>query len=267
MRKNRYRNFTRRESKVFDEPYRWVEAISQRRDYIEDQIKRSTPVIVASVEEGIVFYTFYRRIPKVYEIYDRIAMGAIGHPADIESVRMMLLNAAHVEGFQRSPKDVTLNRLVLFALSPRLKTSFEDVMSSPMLFRSVLAEVGSTTLKDRLMLVDYDGNVEETSGVVVAGGTGSVKERVLGIFSSETEKKEQTLQSMLPRFLDAYLKGVFDDETLGLDSLGNRIDEEKFKQARKRLFSEGSPNVALLDRKKGSLLPIEIPVSEEWALK
>ncbi|MHB8421572.1 MAG: hypothetical protein ACYC9S_10925 [Leptospirales bacterium] len=255
---------------MFDEPYRWVEAIGQRRDYIEDQIKRSTPVIVASVEEGIVFYTFYRRIPKIYEIYDRIAMGAIGHPADIESVRMMLLNAAHLEGYQRSPKDVTLNRLVLFSLSPRLKSSFEEVMSSPMLFRSVLAEVGSTIQKDRMMLVDYDGNVEESPGVMIAGGSASVKERVLGSFSSEVEsgeKKDPTLQEMLPRFLNAYLKGVFDDEALGLDPAGNRIDEEKFRQSRKRLFSEGSPNVALLDRKKGSLVPVEVPVSEEWALK
>ncbi len=249
---------------MFDEPYRWVEAIGQRRDYIEDQIKRSTPVLVSSVQEGIVFYTFYRKVPKIYEIYDRIAMGAIGHPADIESVRMMLLNAAHVEGYQRSPQDVTLNRLVLFALSPRLKTSFEDVTSSPMLFRSVLAEVGPTLQKDRIMLVDYDGNVEEPAGVVVAGGTGSLRDRVLDAFSSKENQKEWTLQEILPRFLDAYLKGVFEDEELGLDQAGNRIDEEKFRQARKRLFSEGRPNIALLDRKKGSLLPVEIPVPEEW---
>ncbi len=245
---------------MFDEPYRWVEAIGQRRDYIEDQIKRSTPVLVSSVQEGIVFYTFYRKIPKVYEIYDRIAMGAIGHPADIEAIRMMLLNAAHVEGFQRSPQDVTLNRLVLFALSPRLKTAFEDVMSSPMLFRSVLAEVGSTIQKDRLMLVDYDGNVEEASGLVVAGGTGTARDRVLKQFPLTEDKKRWTLQEMLPRFLDAYLKGVFEDDELGFDSSGNCIDEGKFKQARTRLFSEGVANVSLLDRKKGTLVPLEIPV-------
>lgn len=246
-----------RRSILFDEPYRWVEAVAQRREYIEEQIRRSSPVIAASVKEGIVYFTFYKRIPKVYEIYDRIAMGSIGHPADIESIRMMLLNAAHVEGYQRSPKDVTLNRLVLFSLSPRLKNAFEEVGSSPMLVRSIFAETGRTMESDRLMAVDFDGNVEEGSKTLSIAGSPPSRERIQDVFSRRQELPT-ALQEVLPILLEGYMAGVYDDTELGLDSGGNLVDPAKKEQALRRLFEENTQNACLLDRQKGSLIPVSL---------
>ncbi len=241
---------------VFDEPYRWVEAVGQRRDYIEEQLKRSSPAIAQSVAEGILFFTFYRRMPKVFEVYDRIAMGAIGHPADIESARMMLLNAAHVEGFQRSPKDVTLNRLVLFVLAPRLKTAFEEVMAPPLIYRSILAEAGPSPESDTFYLVDYDGNVNQAERQMVAAGTESSRERVL----SRLTKSEgfPSLREALPVLMEAFLYGSLGDEELGIDPSGNWADPEKLKSARKKLFEESCPNITLLDREKRILVGVNV---------
>lgn len=241
---------------MFDEPYRWVEAVGQRRDYIEEQLKRSSPVIAQSVSEGILFFTFYRRMPKIFEVYDRIAMGAVGHPADIESARMMLLNAAHVEGFQRSPKDVTLNRLVLFVLAPKLKAAFEEVMSPPLIFRSILAEAGPVPEADAFYLVDYDGNVEQVGNRIVAAGTEASKDKALARLPKD--KDIRPAREILPSLLEAFLHGSMADEELGIDSSGNWVDPEKFKSARRKLLEESCPNVALLDRKKGMLVGMDI---------
>ncbi|AFS54172.1 20S proteasome subunit A/B [Leptospirillum ferriphilum] len=242
---------------MFDEPYRWVEAVSQRREYIEEQLRRSSPVLGASVSEGILFLTFYKRIPKVYEIYDGLAMGAIGHPADIESIRMMLLNAAHVEGFQRSPKDVTLHRLLLFSLSPRLKNAFEDIGVSPILVRSLFGEAGKTMEEDRLMAVDFDGNIEEEKGYLSVAGSSAVKDRIQERLGRQKEKKA-SVKDVLPELLEAYLYGVHENPDLGLDPEGNVIDPARKTQAIRRVFEEYTPNACLLDRKKGSLLPVSL---------
>ena len=51
---------------MFDEPYRWIDAIHQRRDYISAQLDRATPVLAVSVDEGIVLATFHRQTPKIF---------------------------------------------------------------------------------------------------------------------------------------------------------------------------------------------------------
>ena len=100
-----------------EEPYRWLEAIGNRREYIRDQFKGGTPVFAVSRPEGILMVGVGIGQSKVFEIYDRHAFGALGHPVDIEKLRQSAIEAAHMEGFNRSSNDVTLRRLISFALS------------------------------------------------------------------------------------------------------------------------------------------------------
>jgi proteasome alpha subunit len=152
-----------------EEPYRWLEAISNRREYIRDQLKGGTPVFAISRPEGIFLFGIGQGMSKVFEIYDRHAFTALGHPVDIEKVRQSAIEAAHLEGFNRSTKDVTLRRLIGFALSPSLKNSFEQIFSPPLMVEAIFAELGETQAEDVLVRVHYDGNHHwETSGVVVA---------------------------------------------------------------------------------------------------
>ena len=152
-----------------EEPYRWLEAVGNRREYIREQLKGATPVFALSRPEGILLLGIGHGQSKVFEIYDRHAYAALGHPVDIERIRQSAIEAAHMEGFNRSTRDVTLRRLISFALSPTMKTSFEQIFSPPIMVEAIFAELGETPQQDVLVRVHYDGNHHyETSGVLVA---------------------------------------------------------------------------------------------------
>jgi proteasome alpha subunit len=152
-----------------EEPYRWLEAISNRREYIRDQLKGGTPVFALSRPEGILLLGVGQGQSKIFEIYDRHALAALGHPVDIEKIRQSAIEAAHLEGFNRSSRDVTLRRLISFALSSNLKNAFEQVFSPPFIVEAIFAELGEHQEQDILVRLHYDGDHSyESSGVLVA---------------------------------------------------------------------------------------------------
>jgi len=146
---------------MIEEPYRWVEAIANRREYIEHQLAGGSPLVALTYQGGILFLTLSRERQKIFEIYDRIAMGAIGHPGDIERLRMAAIEVASTEGFTRSSQDVSLRRLAAFSLSPALKAAFEQVYGPPYLVRMLFAELGEPNLFYR---IDYDGSIHTNGG-------------------------------------------------------------------------------------------------------
>jgi proteasome alpha subunit len=152
-----------------EEPYRWLEAIGNRREYIRDQLKGGTPVFALSRPEGILLLGVGQGHSKVFEIYDRHAFAALGNPVDIEKIRQAAIEAAHLEGFNRSARDVTLRRLISFSLSSQLKNAFEQVFSPPFIVECLFAELGERPDQDVLARVHFDGDHRyETSGVLVA---------------------------------------------------------------------------------------------------
>lgn len=153
-----------------EEPYRWLEAITNRREYIEDQLATGRSVVALSGEPGILLMTVKTSTPKLFEIYDHLALGCLGHPADIEKVRQAAIDAAHLEGFARSPGDVSARRLASYNLAPALKNAFEQIFSAPLLFRGILAELGATPADDALWRLDYDGSFSSQSGADLAHG-------------------------------------------------------------------------------------------------
>ena len=152
---------------MIEEPYRWVEAIANRREYIEAQLAPGSPIAALGYRDGILFLTVGQTRQKVFEIYDRIAMGAIGHPGDIERLRMAAIELASTEGFTRSATDVSLRRLVHYSLSPVMKSAFEQVYGAPYLTRMLFAEVGGRPEDDLFLRVEYDGEIA-TNGATYA---------------------------------------------------------------------------------------------------
>jgi proteasome alpha subunit len=152
-----------------DEPYRWLEAVANRREYIRDQLKGATPVFGFSRPEGVLLCGVGTGQSKVFEIYDRHGLAALGHPVDIEKIRQSLIEAAHLEGFTRDPEDVTVRRLLNFSLGPALKGAFEQVFAAPLIVEGIFAEVGVTPAQDVLARFSFDGTHRlETSGVAVS---------------------------------------------------------------------------------------------------
>ena len=251
-----------------EEPYRWLEAITNRREYIEDQLSPGLPVVALSADPGILLLTVKTSTPKLFEIYDHLALGSVGHPADIEKVRQTAIDAAHLEGFARSPKDVTARRLVSYNLSPALKNAFEQIFSAPLLFRGVLAELGATPAEDVLWLFDYDGafvsqaGSELSHGAIVTGPRKVPKE-----WAAQTDKPNLERNSLKTAALSALrllvwakLKGTKDQ---GIDFSAVPTDIAQLKE---KLGAEGL-EFALLDRSLlGKPIAYRVPTADELGL-
>lgn len=138
-------------------PYDWQEGMGHRASYVESKLAQGAPVLAISIEEGILFYTFRRQARKVYEIYDRLIFSAIGQQSDVEAIRTAAVDFAHQEGYNRSEQDVTLQRVVT-AISGAVKKAFADFSSSPVVAKSLFAEVNATPEQDQFAVLDYDGD-------------------------------------------------------------------------------------------------------------
>lgn len=171
---------------MYEEPYRWVEAIGNRRTYLDEQFKQGSPVVALAYDGGLLLTTVSKGTPKVYEIYDRIALAGMGHPTDLEKIRFSLLEMAHTEGFNRSPSDVTGARLVKYGVAPVIKQAFEEVFKAPFIVKILLAELGQKREKDAFLTISYDGTFEETIGCAVLAATPAVQKEMTAYLRQET---------------------------------------------------------------------------------
>ena len=182
---------------MYEEPYRWVEAIHNRRQYLQDQLKQGTPIVALSYPHGVAIVTFNRGTQKLYEIYDRIALAGMGHPADLEKLRFQMLDLAHVEGFQRSPSDVTGARLVKYGIAPVVKDAFEEIYKAPYISKILIAELGEKQTQDHFVRLDYDGGFEESTTAAVIGATVEVQSHMLAYLKTRHHDLGESLESVL----------------------------------------------------------------------
>lgn len=192
---------------MYEEPYRWVEAVGNRRHYLDEQFRKGSPVVAASYAEGIVLVTFSRGTPKLYEIYDRLAFAGMGHPADLEKLRFTLLEMAHVEGFNRSPSDVTGARLMKNGLAPTIKQAFEEIYKAPFIVKILLAELGVKAGRDTFLTINYDGTFEETHGWAVLGASDDAQASMRAFLKQEADPQRASLAQTLSTSLLTWAVG------------------------------------------------------------
>lgn len=173
-----------------DEPYRWMEAMENRREYVRERLKEGSPAFAVSLPEGILLLGVGGGHSKVFEIHDRHAMAALGHPADLERIRQAAIDAAHLEAFARAAEDVSLRRLVGFGLSAQIKLNFEQLFTAPVLGEFVFAELGAEQGGDSLMRLRFDGAFQSAPGGVAvvasrpdreAAGTEWLRKAIKGV--------------------------------------------------------------------------------------
>ena len=157
-------------------PYDFNEAVSRRTEFIQDKLSSGSPVAGLAVAEGMMLFSLRHTQRKIYEIYDRQMFAAIGNQSDIETIRLSAIQIAHQEGFERSPDDVTIHRLVGFALSPSLKKAFGDQLSVPWVVRAVFAELGRTVEADSFVTLNYDGEYQVLRQFAAAAGSFAAEE-------------------------------------------------------------------------------------------
>jgi proteasome alpha subunit len=156
---------------MLEEPYRWVEAVRNRREYLEDQLQQASPVLGMGYDRGILLLTTTPGPRKVFEIYNRVAFAALGHPADIEKLRKAVIDIAHLEAFNFSASDVSLHRLVSFGVGPLMKTAFDEIFRSPYTARGLMAELDSPPDQDAFYTIDADGSFTSAREAAAVAGT------------------------------------------------------------------------------------------------
>lgn len=227
---------------MIEEPYRWVEAIATRRDYIEMQLASGSPIVALGYTDGILLLTVGQQ--KLFEIYDRIALGAIGHPGDIERLRMAAIELASTEGFARSVADVSLRRLAYYSLSPVMKNAFEQIYGAPFLARLLFVESGATPAEDLFLQVEYDG-------AIILHPTKGVSFAVLAATKKSAEQMEKfigqefrgggNLAAALELALDAWTVG----QTTANDAIPGR---NEIRRQRTERIGDGIISAVVLDR-------------------
>ena len=252
---------------MIEEPFRFVEAIANRREYIENQIASGSPIVALNYAGGVLLFTLGRERQKIFEIYDRIAMGAIGHPGDIERLRMTAIELASTEGFTRSSSDVSLRRMANYSISPALKAAFEQVYGAPYLARVMFVELGPNGTQNSFLRIDYDGSIQ-------SNGTPFSKSRQEYAALSGTRISTEQMEKLLARDykpgldLDAAMRLAYDAWTVGFlvseddKAPGELPDEGTLGRTRREQLESASVEAAVLESKVASHVAFR-PVSEE----
>lgn len=162
-------------------PYDFNQTIAHRAEYVEERLKSGMPVVAISCAEGVLLATPKREQRKIFEIYDRLIYSALGNQADVEAVRLSAIDFAHQEGFVRAPADVSIQRLVGFAISPILKRAFSDPSTAPHVLRAVFAEVGKTPEDDLFYILNYDGEFSIHHQFAAVSGNEESQDRILEV--------------------------------------------------------------------------------------
>jgi len=223
---------------MIEEPYRWVEAVSNRREYIEDQLRLGSPVVALNYADGVLLLTVSRETRKIFEIYDRVAFAALGHPADIERMRLVAIDLAHIEGFNRAVADVSLRRLVNFGMSPALKAAFEQVYSAPYIVKMVLVELGDDPGQDSIVKLDYDGSfarseIEMKEPFDVLAGTHEAQKAMLDYLVEHNGSPRRTLDDGLRLAAKAWAAGM--DTAEQGEKKGEETEEKRLIEPEKVL--------------------------------
>jgi proteasome alpha subunit len=252
---------------MIEEPYRWVEAIANRREYIEAQLAPGSPIAALGYRDGILFVTLGQTRQKIFEIYNRIAMGAIGHPGDIERLRMAAIELASTEGFTRSAADVSLRRLAHYSLSPVMKTAFEQIYGPPYLARMLFAEVGERAEEDLFLRVEYDGEIASNGATyaqarrdfAALSGTQQSRE-LMEAFLATQHAADANLEAAFNSALDAWSIGHM---TLRTTDTKEPPDRAAVRKHRQEQLANAAIEAALLERDAGRAIRYRLLADNE----
>lgn len=188
-------------------PYDWQEAIGNRAQYIETKLASGLPVLAVTLQSGILMLTYRRQSRKIFEIYDRLIMGAVGQQSDVEALRVAAVDFAHQEGFSRSEEDVTLQRVVT-ALSAPIKRAFSDFSYSPNVAQALFAEVGTSPEEDQFAVLEFDGDFGTRTGAafLAHGEVASAFQERLDGFSWEGKSTESALEELTGLWQSAFTR-------------------------------------------------------------
>ncbi len=248
-------------------PYDWRQTLQEKADYVEDRLRGGSPVIALSCREGVLLLTLRGTQRKLYELYERLAFGGLGNPSDLETIRQTAIDFCHAEGFQRSPEDVSIQRVVGFALSPVLKRGFADPLRAPLVLRGLFAQVGEQATDDLFYKLNYDGEFSLQSRYAGLAGAAAAERQLEETLSerlgaAKSLRRAPGWQKALPPALRAWAvarwqaRQEMENSESDENSAGDQASAETLRQPSEREcerllaaeLEKGSLEAALLER-------------------
>ena len=144
--------------------------VRDRSEYARKGISRGRSNVVLTYDGGIAFVAENpsKALHKISEIYDRIALAAVGRYNEFESLRVAGVRLADMRGYAYDRRDVT-GRALANAYAQTLGSIFIE-NQKPYEVEIVVAEVGQTAEDDQIYRLTYDGSVSDEQGFVAMGG-------------------------------------------------------------------------------------------------
>ena len=149
--------------------------MKDRADFARKGIARGRSVVVLHYADGILFVAENRSqaLHKVSEIYDRIAIAAVGRYNEFENLRQAGIRYADVRGYTYDRTDVT-GRGLANTYAQVLGTIFSSGGDKPYEVEIIVAELGVTPAEDQIYRLTYDGSVGDEANFAVMGGSADV---------------------------------------------------------------------------------------------
>jgi proteasome alpha subunit len=144
--------------------------VRDRSEYARKGIARGRSNVVLTYDGGIAFVAENpsKALHKISEIYDRIALAAVGRYPEFESLRVAGVRLADMRGYAYDRRDVT-GRALANAYAQTLGSIFIEAQK-PYEVEIVVAEIGATAEDDQIYRLTYDGSVSDEEGFVAMGG-------------------------------------------------------------------------------------------------
>ena len=202
---------------------------------------------------------------KFFEVHDRIALSAIGHPADIERLRMLVTDTASVQGFQNATEDVNLHRLTNFVLAHTFKQAFESIVGEAYIIKMLLAELGNTSEKNRFTCINYDGNVRTDTTSTVIGGTGAIEEGMQNYLATASTDTDRDLTAALQLGLETWAVGkeLSSREPEDAELENTQIDTEQMHEIVNAAREDGEIEAGVLETTQRGTSKFRLLASEE----
>ncbi|MCS6829760.1 MAG: hypothetical protein RMM08_03280 [Armatimonadota bacterium] len=230
-------------------PYDFNESVRHRVEYIEERLRDGSPVAGISYDGGVLLLTLRRTQRKIFEIYDRLMFSGLGNGSDLEIIRVGAIDFAHQEGYARSPDDVTIQRVVGFAISPGIKRAFGDVLNAPFVVRALFAEMGKAPEEDLFYTLNYDGEFVSLGWAAAVAGTPEAEEQMVRQLLPEDVDGVPDLHGALRRALRAWTVGRLWTMDAHLEEGGaESLTDERIEAFLREQLEDLQVEAAILDR-------------------
>jgi proteasome alpha subunit len=141
-----------------------------KADFARKGIARGRPLVVLEYAEGIAFVADNpsTHLHKIGELYDRIALAAVGRVSEFENLRVAGVRLADIRGYSYGREDVTSRSIATFYS----QTLGQIFMQEPKPYEVELcvAEVGLDGASNALYQVVFDGTYVDRKGFLAMGG-------------------------------------------------------------------------------------------------